>query len=251
MIHFQLIVCSNIWLLCLIVVFSPGGTASLWTQTFPFSGQSWPNLIWISLTQLLSTIRNQNSISSSLAFGCNAQNFNKQAAPRNMKTLKETEICEFRQIILFILYKYHCFLQSQLWKEISHWTFNTCLTVLTFMWHFWLKMGHKDKLLNRSASEEGTLCWSLGFKSYFSLSISGEAWHGNLTFTQISWEEEILQFEANSRSNLPRVGDIMFVKLQMWKKQIALFGENRIALEQHFKPFCWRWWQYRRLITKS
>ena len=29
----------------------------------------------------------------------------------------------------------------------------------------------------------------------------------------------------------------MFVKLQMWKKQIALFGENQIALEQHFKPF--------------
>ena len=145
--HFQLIVCSNIWLLCLIVVFSPGGTAPLWTQTFPFSGQSWPNLIWISLTQLLSTIRNQNSISSSLAFGCNAQHFNKQVVPRNMGTLKETEICQFRQIILFIVYKYHCFLQSQLyWKEISHWTFNTCLTVFDIYVTFLAKDGTQRQI---------------------------------------------------------------------------------------------------------
>ena len=45
----KLIICSNIWLFCLIVVFSPGGTASLWYQPFPFWEQSWPNLIWISL----------------------------------------------------------------------------------------------------------------------------------------------------------------------------------------------------------
>ena len=133
-----MIVCSNIWLLCLIVVFSPGGTASLWYQTFPFSEQSCPNLIWISLKNFCPEFGTSLVQIKIVSFGCNAQNFNKQVALRYMSTLKYVKFvksfCSYNHFVNIIS---SCNFVTLLKRSKKHCTFERlphCSDIYVTFW---------------------------------------------------------------------------------------------------------------------